>query len=356
MYITLVIAAALVVCLGTGWWRVGFTPFAIPARKMTVERLGLCVAGPEDAKRVNGILASFAGGFNAMITAPRMKAVRAHCESIGPLYRSFAEEGMAMGYTLRRLFRYDPASFESQIIEQGPGFRYLYYVGLGFWSGIRNHSGQRLTGITQGLDPLHRFLCFDGYGFNYAFFEYGKDPEVLRRLDGLDGYARHAAYQGVGRAFWFLFSGDPERLIEHAARFGEYSGDIAAGVGLASVFVNPDRLDTARDLANKMPQEWHDDFHLGMCFGLKARSINDPDEYARNLGLLDAGGREAVTASIRECDRVEAAVRGEMGEDGYRRWREQVTAWMASNVSYPLTGVATTSPSASGLPTAVETA
>ncbi len=38
------------------------------------------------------------------------------------------------------------------------------------------------------------------------------------RLNELEGYARSAAYQGVGRAFYFLFMDDHDALIEHAAK------------------------------------------------------------------------------------------------------------------------------------------
>ena len=202
--IVLAIVLAAVVLVGTGWWRYGFSVFAIRTSRMTVDRLGLLVGAQDDVKRINTILKSFAGGFNAMITKPSLAACRSYCDSLPTLYSPFAEEGLAMGYTLRQLFRYDPAQFEDRVVRARPEFRYLYYVGLGFWSGMRNHTPQRLAEIVDGLDPLHGNLCYDGYGFKRAFFDYREDAEGLRQLDLLEGYARRAAYQGVGRAFYFL--------------------------------------------------------------------------------------------------------------------------------------------------------
>ncbi len=210
-----VVAAMLAVCI-TGAWRVLLWPFRIRTARMTVARLGLTVA-PADVARVEGILHSFAGGFNAMLTRPTWSSWQRYCDSLSTLYGPFAHEGAAMGYTPRRLFRYAPADFEAAIVKPRPHMRYLYYVGLGFWSGMRHHDPRRLARIVDGLDPLHRYLCYDGYGFRYAFFEYLRDPGVVRRLDALEGYARHAAYQGLGRAFWFLFMGDPDRLIDRLA-------------------------------------------------------------------------------------------------------------------------------------------
>ena len=333
------VAIAVAVSVGTGWWRYMFIPFKISPGRMTVKRLGLAVEQPEDIDRVDSILAGFARGFNAMITAPSQRVWRAHCDAQPPRYRPFTEEGVAMGFTLRRLFNYRADEFEGLLVKHAPEFRYLYYVGLGFWSGMRGHSAEKLTQIVDGLDPLHRYLCHDGYGFKHAFFDYPKNPAGLAPLDKLDGYARSAAYQGVGRAMLFLYMSQPETMIERMRGFGDVAPQAAAGVGLAAVFVHTDRLEKARTLAMQMPVEWHDQFHLGMCFALKARSITDRDQFERDMANVDASVREAAMASIRECDRIELLVRNDGLPDGYRRWRDRVTDWMASHIEYPLAAI-----------------
>lgn len=335
-----ILILALAVAAGlsaiTGVWRRMLTPFQLQPKGMTVARLALGVRSPENVERVDTILKSFAGGFNAALTGASRRAYERFCEGLPALYRPFAEEGVAMGYTPRNLFLYRPSAFERTIVRPRPEFRYLYYVGLGFWSGIRGHSARRLAHIVEGLDPLHRYLCFDGLGFKLAFFNYRRDAAVLEKLDVLPGYARNAAYQGVGRALYFLFMDEPDALVEHLSRLGECAGDAAAGVALAAVFVNPDRLRIAQDLADRMPGAWQGAFHLGMCFALKARSINDLTEFERNVAQLERPLQDAVWASIRECDRVELQVRADGLPDGYRRWREQVTRWMTENIVYPL--------------------
>jgi len=338
-YFAAVAVPVVVLLIATGWWRIAFAVFGIRRRRMTIERLGFVIRSPADAERVNGILASFSGGFNAMIARPSFSAWMRYCDSLPAVYRPFAHEGAAMGHTLRRLFRYHPAVFEEQMVRPRPGFRYLSYVGLGFWSAMRSHEPQRLTRVVEGLDPLYGFLCYDGYGFKHGFFDYLQEPACLGRFDLLAGYARNVAYQGVGRAFWFLFMGDHDALIEHIRRLGPYACDAAAGLGLAAVFVSPDKLEIALRLGAKLPPEWHDQFHLGMCFGLKARSINDPGQFGRDLARMDREVQEAIRAAIRECDQAEHRVRTDGGKDGYRRWRGRVTRWMASHVQYPLAGI-----------------
>ncbi|MGD2108911.1 MAG: DUF1702 family protein [Phycisphaerae bacterium] len=343
-YISCATALGAALLFATGIWRQVFGLFAIRPSRMTVKRLGLRVTAPSDVERVNGILAGFAGGFNAMIKGRRATSWHRYVNSLSPLHRPFAHEGAAMGYTLRQFFSYRPDEFEDRVVKPKPEFRYLYYVGLGFWSGMRNHDVNRLERIVGGLDPMHRYLCYDGYGFKYAFFDYPRDPTALRKLDLLTGYSRNAAYQGVGRALFFLYMGDVDALIDHIQGLGSHAVDGAAGLGLAAVFVNPDRLGLAMALGRKLPEDWHPHFHLGMCFGLKARSINDVDEFERYMEHVEPDVREAAYASIRECDRVELLARSEEGEDGYCRWRERVTVWMAERIEYPLGGLKSSTP------------
>jgi hypothetical protein len=342
MALFLLILAALVggatLLIATGRWRYGFAPFSINADKMTVKRLGL-LTPEDDVERVESILRSFAGGFNATITSPSPTAWVQYCDSLPALHRPFAHEGAAMGYTLRHCFRFRPAEFEERMVRPRSGFRYLYYVGLGFWWGMRNVSPRRVQELVRGLDPLHRYLCFDGYGFKTAFFDEPRDGSALERLNAFEGYARNAAYQGVGRANWFRFVGQPSALIQRLEGLGGHAADGAAGSGLAAAFVHPDRLESARRLAIEFPKSLQPHFHLGMCFGLKARSINDPQQFERFLSHEGRHVRDSVRASIKACDATEERIRRQSQPDGYRHWRASVTEWMSSNIEYPLAGV-----------------
>jgi len=338
-FVFMAVACACTYGAIAGWWRFAFIAFAIRPRRMTVARLGLAVEDSDDVRRVDAILRCFVTAFNRAIARPRASSWIDYCDTIPALHRPFAHEGGALGYTLRRLFRYDPIHFEQTIVRPRPEFRYLYYVGLGFWSGLRRHSAGRLAEITDRLDPLHRFLCFDGYGFARTFFESRENPALPSELNRLEGYRRNAAYQGVGRALYFLYMGEPDLLVSRIRALGDYAADAAAGVGLAAVFVNPDRLEAAQRLAAQIPSEWQAHFHLGMCFGLKARSINDLGQFERDLSRLPKAVQDAAWASIRECDRIELLVRSESDPDGYKNWRARVTAWMSERIEYPLKSV-----------------
>lgn len=329
-------AGAATVVAMNGRWRLAFAPFRIKPRQMTVSRLGLEVHDRSNIARVDRLLASFAEGFNAMITARSPEAAERHCDNQPMLFSPFAHEGMAMGYTLRNLFRFDGRSFERDLVMRRPELRYLYYVGLGFWSGMRRHSAARLEQITQDLDPLYRHLCYDGYGFACGFFDYPENPSALTRLHRITGYARNAAYQGVGRSLWFRFMDRPELLINEIDKLGEYAADAAAGVGLAAGYVNPDRLERAQAIGRELPLAWRQHFHLGLSFALKARSIQDPDQFEQDLAGMPQTVHEAVWASVRECDRIELQVRAERRPDGYAVWRSRMTQWLANHIEYPM--------------------
>jgi len=348
VYIVVLIVVVGIVLAATGWWRLALVPFRIRPARMDVARLGLTVA-PDDVERVEGVLRSFAGGFNAMLTGPRWSMWQRYCDSLPVFLRPFAHEGAAMGFTPRRFFRCRPEDFEESVVRTQPGMRYLYYVGLGFWSAMRDHHPRHLAHVVARLDLLHGHLCYDGYGFKHGFFDYLENPEVVRKFDNFDESARNVVYQGVGRSFWFLFGGDRELLIERIVGLGEYARHVAGGVGLAAVFVHPDRLEAALELGGGLPPEWHDDYHLGACFGLKARSINDAEQFERDVSRLDPGVCEAVQASVHACDRIEQQVRDERGKDGYPRWRDRVSEWMAGHIEFPLAGMQSSSPSEKGV-------
>ena len=188
------VGLVLAVLAVAGWWRLLLRPFGIRASSMTVKRLGLMVSQPEDVQRINSLLESFSGGFNAMIGRPSVRAARRYCDALPSLFQPFAQEGLAMGYGLRRLWGATPERFEDEVVRVSPGFCYLHYVGLGFWSGMRRHSAARLAEVVARLDPLHGYLCYDGYGFKHAFFDYRERGEDgFKDLDRLEGYARNTA-------------------------------------------------------------------------------------------------------------------------------------------------------------------
>jgi len=334
------IVAAVVLAVLTGTWRPALWPWRIKASLMTADRLGFAVRERQDIERVNQICAHFAAGFNDMILSPWGRRWAGRCESLPALYRPFYAEGAAMGYPLSQLLTPWRGDVESRLVRRDQRYKYLQYVGIGFWSAMRGHSPAALERRVGGLDPLYRFLCFDGYGFKLGFFDYGRDSGCLRRLEGFTGYARSVAFQGVGRSFWFRFLNDPASLIEHVGRLADHELDAAAGVGLAAAFVHTDDLERVFRFAGQAaPVHWRPHLALGMTFALKARDLAGPDALEEWLGGVGEPRRRAIRAAVEQCDRIERQVRYEKKADGYRAWRQRLTDWLATQIVFPFLSV-----------------
>ncbi len=332
----LLVVVAVVVAVVSGWWRVAMRPFTINADTMTVSTLGFRVTQEADIDRVHGICQSFAGGFNAMI-ASRSPTAWSEFSDAQPLtYRPFADEGAAMGYPLRKLGRFSAAGFERDVVKFRPSYAYLHYVGLGFWYAMRRREPQRLARLVEQLDPLHGMLCWDGYGFQQGFFDSGEESRYTWRFTRIHGYARNVAYQGLGRSLWFRYMDAPSELNALLRSFDEYAADAASGVGLASVFAVFDRPERGLAFIEEMPDEWHADIMLGMCFAYKARSLCDGQQFDRTIDKLDVKRREAIRAAVEACDAIESKVRRSCDRaDGYRTWRRELSDWLNQHVAYP---------------------
>lgn len=309
---------------------------------MTIDALGLRVHQPDHRERVHGVLDAFTRGFNAGLCSSTVDAGLDECDRVDRFYRPFAHEGLAMSYIPRRLMRFDAVSFDRELASRRPEHGYLYHVGLGFWWGSRRAEPRRVHSAIEPLDVLHRYLCFDGYGFQQAFFSAPRDPFALRFF-GFNRYARNAAFQGVGRALYFLLLDDPEGMIAALRRAGEHFNDVVAGLGLAAVFVHLDRFHEVIDLATRIPPAGRSSFQLGMCFGLKARALTDPALFRDVLSGWDPQARRAATAAVEACDQCEAGVRSRGMDDGYRVWRSELQSWLETHLEYPMASINETS-------------
>jgi hypothetical protein len=303
---------------------------------MRPERLGLCLRTAEDRERVEGVCSAVAGGFNAVTGGSGERWVD-FCAGLEPHFRPFAQEAVAMGLPLRLGMRFTPQRFEHDLVGRFAANTYLYYVGLGFWYALSGGRDQRLNRVTQPLNRMYRYLCWDGFGFKYGFFDYAHRFERVERLIRLDGYRAHAAMQGVGRSMWFRFMGDAERLVAEIRRFPDaFRGDLAGGLGLASVFVDTDRLGRVWDLAGQIPPQWRSEFQQGMVFALCARKMTDPQYFAECLAKLPAHRAAGARRATSQCDAIEADLRARGVWHAYRLWRESLAVWLDANLRYPL--------------------
>lgn len=241
---------------------------------------------------------SFLAGYHAALLDPRPEALaRAVSSDVETGWRGFAWEGVGMSLALQDAFRPGRSRRLHEILS-GPGHphRYLVIVGAG-WSFAR--LPRRFDRALAGLDPVLRWLAFDGYGFHHGYFGWRRSVERHRVPRRLRGYARHAFDQGLGRSLWFVRGMDPASLATTVARFpAERRSDLWSGVGLASAFaggLGPDGLrELRRRAGDALP-------HLaqGVAFAAKARL-----EAGEGTPWLEEASRVLTGASAAELAAV----------------------------------------------------
>ena len=175
-----------------------------------------------------GITAGLGGTEGARLTALE--------ESVPWRRRLFFWEGYAFGLSGRHAcfgrsanpFTHYPA----------PGFRLMFWTGLGFWNG----ASKPLP--TVSLDPT-RWTDVPEFSDEYPLILGGSSFAVIAqtaainksRLEEIPGI-RNAAdldgiYLGVGRALWFLYTRNPTKLAAALDAHPDHATMIARGLGVA---------------------------------------------------------------------------------------------------------------------------
>lgn len=247
--------------------------FAIPLEETRPERRGFHVASVERADRLAEVAGTFLTGYHAALLDPRPEALAAALEARVPRgWRGFAYEGAGMGLALQdTLFPRTPWGVSRlRRFLDGPGspHHYLILVGAGWtFARIPRRYGRALA----GLDPVLRWLAFDGYGFHEGFFRWRRSIEELRVPRRLRGYARRAFDQGLGRSLWFVLGMDPGRIAAAIEAFPDSRrGDLWSGVGLACAFAGGLPAGEVTELP-RLAGPWAADAAQGAAFAAKAR-------------------------------------------------------------------------------------
>ncbi|WP_157253861.1 DUF1702 family protein [Nonomuraea typhae] len=195
----------------------------------------------------------------------------------------------------------------------GPGrdHPYLVHMGAGWAFARLRLRPLRLPGA---LDPLLRWLTWDGYGFHQAFF---RQPVGLTS----NGVRRAIRDQGYGRAVWFRECADVEAVATTIAAFPlDRHADLWAGAGLAAAYVGGATSDDLVRLARHAGEN-RADLAQGAVFAAAARV---------RAGFVPGHTEQAAeilagTACERAAAWTEEARRGRGGgPEEYMRWQAEV--------------------------------
>ena len=163
-----------------------------------------------------------------------------------------------------------------------------------------NGTPSRVSGLAAGheaasriadeiRDRRHRSLVWNGFGFARAALrpEEGEAASGLAPCRALDSEDAPACAHGYGRGLWFRYLGDEEGgLLACGPAEDPLQIACVTGIGLASTFVRPDRLDRALETGNRLPQEQKEAFLQGARAALLVRHQSDADYLERSIELL----------------------------------------------------------------------
>jgi hypothetical protein len=272
-------------------------------------------------KRIERIGAVFAKGYHSALEGPTIADLTTSLEKIDLELRGFAYEGAAMGLELLDHFTPWQASRIAEFLKgAGNAHAYMLHVGVGWvWARLPFFIPRR----EQGLEPLLRWLAFDGWGFHEGFFHWPNYVAGQPWPRRLKGHERRVFDQGLGRSFWFVNGGNPAWISRTIGVFPETRRrDLWSGIGLAAVYaggVEEGALAELRNVAaGHLPE-----LAQGAAFAAKARervgNVTDYTEMAaRTLCGMSAAEAALLTDSTLEN------LPGVGTEPAYEVWRQRI--------------------------------
>lgn len=261
---------------------------------------------------VSSLGSAFLGGYNAMLELGSLEDVAERGRAVPPHFRPFFYEGAAMGYVPRGYISsgFPKAHAEKDLLRMDGRYRYLYYVGLGLWFGVRHpRRPTALASLAPHVDPFYFPLCYDGFGFKTAFFDFPGRPAAWTLLERCPAEHAAAFHQGFGRALFFLYMDDDEGYRSLRNRLApERRGDFEIGRSLALAFTGIDRPGAiARHLVSAQGEDERADRLLGVTWALAAREMNDPEYFEACLALAPASTADLLRRLPHLCRQALAA-------------------------------------------------
>lgn len=240
-------------------------------------------------------------------------------ESVQREFRGFVYEGAVMGLALRDALSPRPGNRITESFLAGPDFDsapgskhiFMAYIGIGFTlAHLPKFLWRRALPDYRRLAdfPAMRWMVMDGYGFHQAYFNHRKYVNLQSVAKGHPGfdpdpYTNRAIDQGIGRAMWFVYGANINRLVAAINRFPESrQSDLWSGAGVAATYaggVGAEELETLLKAAGRFRPE----LSQGSVFAVRARVVSDTltphNELAAQV-LCECTAEEANDIGARE--------------------------------------------------------
>jgi hypothetical protein len=297
-------------------------------------RRGFRGANREMRQRLEQIGATFLDGYHAALRFGISRDLPAALDGVALELRGFAYEGAAMALALLDcLTPWSGGRVVRFLRAGGEPHTYMVHVGVGWiWARVPYFLQPHKS---AGLDPLLRWLAYDGWGFHEGFFHWPKYVAGKAAPSRVQGYARRVFDQGLGRSFWFVNGGNASWIKRTISELSpERHSDLWSGIGLAATYAGivgeatlVELVETAGRHRNALGQ--------GAVFALKARqragNLTDyQDVAARVLCGMDAN--TAAQLADRTLDELTSgsAQKQADAEPLYELWRRRIREHLSS--------------------------
>ena len=308
------------------WGKIRGRAFRISPEEVSFKRRGFWNGNAGVRERLEHIGATFLVGYNAAIDRDGPAATASHLETVDLEMRGFAYEGASMGFALMDyLLPWKKDRLRAFLDGPASAHAYMVYVGAG-WALARLH--RSIGPVIRSLDPMVRWLVVDGYGFCEGFFNWRKYVVDRAAPRGVNGYARRAFDQGLGRCLWFVECAEADRIVATIGRFRtSRRSDLWSGVGLAATYAGGVDRNVLENLRARSG-EYRLALAQGAVFAAKARQrAGNPAEHTELACQVFCGASADVTARVAD-DTMETS--GSNGtEPAYELWRRRIQSRFA---------------------------
>ena len=297
---------------------------SIPAEETRVSRRGFHVRDTTVKLRLESIGLTFLRGYHAALPDQGGAALARSLGSVETELQGFAFEGAAMALTLLdHLTPFNRGRFHRFLHGEGAPHSYMLHVGAGWAMARLPWLRWRVDSFISTLDPLGRWLALDGYGFHQGYFHWPHSVRGQQVPRGVNGYARRAFDQGLGRSLWFVEGADAPRIAAAIAAFPlARQPDLWSGVGLACAYAGgrgEAHLESLREAAGLYLAQ----AAQGAAFAAKARARAANPAHHTQLACDVLCGRSA-TAAAAVTDGALQDLPPDGPEPAYEVWRRRI--------------------------------
>ena len=314
--------------LSSSWWR---HRFLLQDREASFAVRGFRRAEPSLQHRLETIGKTFIAGYNIGLLSDEVAPALSSVASTEPDLRGFMAEGIAMGAAIADAITLGRRRLAAWIAASDAHFTYLTHVGAG-WALARVPYGRRA--ILSALDPIHRWLAFDGLGFHDTYFFTRRVLSGWRRVR--HGYEPMVYDQGIGRALWFVGGGELHWIAEQIGRLPlERQTHLWSGVGLAICYAGGAREKDLQDI-RRLAGPFYADIGQGAAFAAAAhfRARHVPPHTSQAVRMLTGLDAEEA-ATLVQAIRSGLPSQDTASVPRYEMWREGVRRSLPDTVGTP---------------------